>query len=71
MAPNGIYAAPRPGEPSDPPTDDCDDEAGIDGDLEDFAAGEAGGPGQNRTADTRIFSAVLYQLSYRATGREI
>ena len=30
----------------------------------------AGGPGQNRTADTRIFSAVLYQLSYRATGDE-
>ena len=26
-----------------------------------------GGPGQNRTVDTRIFSAVLYQLSYRAT----
>ena len=30
-----------------------------------------GGPGQNRTGDTRIFSAVLYQLSYRATGRAI
>ena len=27
-----------------------------------------GGPGQNRTADTVIFSHVLYQLSYRATG---
>ena len=29
---------------------------------------EGGGPGQNRTADTLIFSQVLYQLSYRATG---
>ena len=28
---------------------------------------EGGGPGQNRTGDTRIFSAMLYQLSYRAT----
>ena len=27
-----------------------------------------GGPGQNRTADTLIFSQVLYQLSYRATA---
>ena len=26
-----------------------------------------GGPGQNRTVDTVIFSHVLYQLSYRAT----
>src|SRR5690606_37015769 len=34
-------------------------------------AGEGGGPGQNRTGDTRIFSAVLYQLSYRATGGAI
>jgi hypothetical protein len=32
---------------------------------------ESGGPGQNRTGDTRIFSAVLYQLSYRATGSAI
>src|SRR4030095_9848706 len=31
-------------------------------------AGWSGGPGQSRTGDTRIFSAVLYQLSYRATG---
>ena len=31
-------------------------------------AGVGGGPGQSRTGDTRIFSAVLYQLSYRATG---
>ena len=30
-----------------------------------------GGPGRGRTADTAIFSRVLYQLSYRATaGRE-
>ena len=26
-----------------------------------------GGPGRARTADTSIFSRVLYQLSYRAT----
>lgn len=26
------------------------------------------GPGQNRTADTRIFSPLLYRLSYRAFG---
>ena len=32
-------------------------------------AGCDGGPGQNRTADTLIFSQVLYQLSYRATRR--
>jgi hypothetical protein len=25
-----------------------------------------GGLGQNRTADTRIFNPLLYQLSYRA-----
>ena len=28
------------------------------------------GQGQNRTADTRIFSPLLYQLSYLAEGRE-
>ena len=27
-----------------------------------------GGQGQNRTADTRIFSPLLYQLSYLAVG---
>ena len=27
---------------------------------------ECGGQGRNRTSDTRIFSAVLYQLSYLA-----
>ena len=27
-----------------------------------------GGQGQNRTADTRIFSPLLYQLSYLAAG---
>ena len=26
----------------------------------------SGGLGQNRTADTRIFSPLLYQLSYQA-----
>ena len=25
-----------------------------------------GGPGRNRTTDTRIFNPLLYQLSYRA-----
>ena len=25
-----------------------------------------GGPGRNRTADTRIFNPLLYQLSYQA-----
>ena len=33
--------------------------------------GIRGGPGQNRTVDTAIFSRVLYQLSYRATGRRL
>jgi hypothetical protein len=28
------------------------------------------GEGQNRTADTTIFSRVLYQLSYLARGAE-
>ena len=28
--------------------------------------GVDGGQGQNRTADTRIFSPLLYQLSYLA-----
>jgi hypothetical protein len=28
-----------------------------------------GGQGQNRTADTRIFSPLLYQLSYLASAR--
>ena len=28
---------------------------------------KAGGQGRNRTSDTRIFSAVLYQLSYLAS----
>jgi len=27
---------------------------------------QTGGLGQNRTADTRIFNPLLYQLSYRA-----
>jgi hypothetical protein len=29
---------------------------------------EVGGLGRNRTADTRIFSPLLYQLSYQARG---
>jgi hypothetical protein len=29
-----------------------------------------GGSGRNRTADTRIFSPLLYQLSYRAIADE-
>ncbi len=33
------------------------------------AAFGASGQGQNRTADTVIFSHVLYQLSYLAEGR--
>ena len=30
-----------------------------------------GGQGRNRTTDTRIFSPLLYQLSYLAAGRII
>ena len=30
-----------------------------------------GGQGRNRTADTRIFSPLLYQLSYQAVSRGI
>ncbi len=29
-----------------------------------------GGLGRNRTADTRIFSPLLYQLSYQASARD-
>ena len=32
---------------------------------------EASGQGQNRTADTRIFSPLLYQLSYLAGRRKL
>ena len=32
------------------------------------ARAKSGGQGRNRTSDTRIFSAVLYQLSYLAPG---
>jgi hypothetical protein len=28
-----------------------------------------GGPGRNRTTDTRIFSPLLYRLSYQAKAR--
>ena len=30
----------------------------------------SGGPGRNRTTDTRIFNPLLYQLSYQAKTRE-
>ncbi len=30
--------------------------------------GGRGGAGRNRTADTRIFSPLLYRLSYRTFG---
>lgn len=33
--------------------------------------GFSGGQGQNRTADTVIFSHVLYQLSYLAGRRDL
>ena len=33
-----------------------------------LAVGCSSGQGQNRTADTRIFSPLLYQLSYLAVG---
>ena len=29
-----------------------------------------GGPGRNRTTDTRIFNPLLYRLSYQAKVRE-
>ena len=31
-----------------------------------WVSGKGGGQGQNRTADTEIFSPLLYQLSYLA-----
>jgi hypothetical protein len=33
-----------------------------------FSSGFNGGQGRNRTTDTRIFSPLLYQLSYLAIG---
>ncbi len=40
------------------------------GDSTELTTDEGGGRGQNRTADTRIFNPLLYQLSYpaRETG---
>ena len=35
----------------------------------DFRGMEFGGLGRDRTADTRIFNPLLYQLSYRALRR--
>ena len=34
-----------------------------------MSGGENGAQGQNRTADTRIFNPLLYQLSYLGTMR--
>jgi hypothetical protein len=40
-------------------------------DFASLALGEIdGGQGRNRTTDTRIFSPLLYQLSYLACGKE-
>jgi hypothetical protein len=33
--------------------------------------GFSGGQGRNRTTDTRIFSPLLYQLSYLAAGERV
>ena len=30
-----------------------------------------GGPGRNRTTDTRIFNPLLYQLSYQAKSAQL
>ena len=32
---------------------------------------DIGGQGRNRTTDTRIFSPLLYQLSYLAAGERV
>jgi hypothetical protein len=34
-----------------------------------FVEDVLGGPGRNRTTDTRIFNPLLYQLSYQAKAR--
>jgi hypothetical protein len=34
-----------------------------------FVKDVLGGPGRNRTTDTRIFNPLLYQLSYQAKAR--
>ena len=36
------------------------------GDFRVLQQRNTGGPGRNRTTDTRIFSPLLYQLSYQA-----
>ena len=38
-------------------------------DALDKSTDKIGGPGRNRTTDTRIFSPLLYRLSYRAIYR--
>ena len=43
------------------------------GDFDTFAnppESESGGLGRNRTADTRLFRALLYRLSYQANAVE-
>jgi hypothetical protein len=71
-APGRPYAAPRSKTPQEPRLDNLDEGEGNTSESEGFVERETGGPGQNRTGDTRIFSAVLYQLSYRASsGRRI
>ena len=35
-----------------------------------FANYVLGGPGRNRTTDTRIFNPLLYRLSYQAKGQK-
>lgn len=37
--------------------------------LSEFKSHESGAQGRNRTADTAIFSRMLYQLSYLGIGR--
>ena len=36
-----------------------------------FVKNVLGGPGRNRTTDTRIFNPLLYQLSYQAKSAQL
>src|SRR6266511_3908493 len=58
------------GRPGAPPGDSRGTVTQNDGDSAVLTHCSASGQGQNRTADTRIFSPLLYQLSYLAEGRE-
>jgi hypothetical protein len=69
-APGRPYTAPSSEAAPEPAVRRSRAEGESSSDSDDFAARDGGGPGQNRTGDTRIFSAVLYQLSYRATEGE-